>query len=71
MSAKGLSLGRKVWVASDSVTESKLIPLATQQPNKLREMLGRGIATLFRKPANQEDSVPKNHLAWVWMLVSL
>ena len=38
------------------VTESKLILLAAQQANKLRdELLGQGIVTWFRKPADQEE----------------
>ena len=38
------------------VAESKLRPLAESQANKLRnELLGQGIATLFRKPADGED----------------
>ena len=43
--------------------------LAAPQDNKSREeLLGQQIATLFRKPADQEDwwtSVPKNHLVWI------
>ena len=43
-------------VHTDAVTESKLLLLATRQANKLRdELLGQGIATLFRKPADWED----------------
>ena len=39
------------------VTESKLIQLAALQANKPRdELLGQGIATLFGKPADGEDS---------------
>ena len=39
-----------------NVTESKLILLTTQQANKSRdEVLGQGIVTLFRKPADWED----------------
>ena len=35
------------------VTESKLIPLTTQQADKLRdEVLGQGMGTVFRKPAD-------------------
>ena len=38
------------------VTKSKLILLVAQQTNKLRDgLLGPGIATLFIKPADQED----------------
>lgn len=38
------------------VTESKVILLAAQQPNKSRNnLLGQGIATLFGKLADQED----------------
>ena len=38
------------------VTESQLIPLTARQANKLtHELLGQGIATLFGKPADQED----------------
>ena len=38
------------------VTEFKLILLGARQTNKLRDKeLGQGKATLFRKPANQED----------------
>ena len=38
------------------VTKSKLILLTTQQTNKLRDkVLGQGIATSFRKPADRED----------------
>ena len=38
------------------VTEFKLILLGAQQTDKLRDKeLGQGKATLFRKPANQED----------------
>ena len=36
---------------------SKLILLATRQTNQSREFWGQGIATLFRKPADQEDRV--------------
>lgn len=39
-----------------TVTESKLILLATQQDNKLRDkVLGQAIVTLFTKPANREN----------------
>ena len=39
-----------------SLTESKLILLAPCLANKSRDkLLGQGIATLFRKPADQED----------------
>ena len=39
-----------------SVTEAKLISLATRQGNILRDdLLGQGIVTLFGKPADQED----------------
>ena len=37
----------------DVVTESRLALLTTQQANKLRDkLLGQGVATLFRKPAD-------------------
>ena len=40
---------------SDIVTESKLVLLTTQQADKLRdELLGQGIVTLLRKPADRE-----------------
>ena len=57
-------MGRGGWVihfhfpgsgGGVTVTESKLIILATQQANKSRdELLGQGIETLFRKPADQK-----------------
>ena len=60
---------------AQTVTESKLIQMAARQANIWRdELLGQGIVTLFRKPADQVDGalgVPKNHLAWVWMLIFL
>ena len=38
------------------ITKSKVVLLATQQVNKSRDaLLGQGIVTLFRKPANRED----------------
>ena len=38
------------------MTESKLALLATQQADKSRDnLLGEGIATLFRKPADRKD----------------
>ena len=41
---------------SSLVTESKLLLLATWQANKPGdEVLGKGIVTLFGKPADQED----------------
>ena len=43
-----------------TVTEFKLILLAAQQDNKLREeLLGQWIATLFEKPADGKDDAPK------------
>ena len=40
----------------ESVIKSKLVLLAPQQASKSRDkLLGQGIATLFRKPASQED----------------
>ena len=44
----------EIWF--DWVTESKLIMLAKLQANNVRnKLLGQRIATLFRKPADQED----------------
>lgn len=41
---------------SKTVTKSKVILLATQQADKsIDELLGQRIATLLRKPADQED----------------
>ena len=38
------------------VTRSRFVLLTARQANKSRgELLGQGIATLFGKPANQED----------------
>ena len=52
---------------SPIVTESKLLLLAPQQASKPRsELLGQGIPTLFRMPANPEGEglLPsKSHLA--------
>ena len=44
------------------ITKSKFLLLTARQVNKSRgELLGQGIATLFGKPANQEDGglIPK------------
>lgn len=40
----------------DSVTESKVVPLAARQANKSRDaLLGQGIVISFKRPADQED----------------
>lgn len=45
-----------VIMINGSVTESKLVLLTARQANKLTdELLGKGIVTLFIKPADWED----------------
>ena len=53
---EALVSGRGVFISlGPHVTKSKLILLAIQQANKLRDqLLGQGIMTLFRKPADRE-----------------
>ena len=47
--------GLEEWVENNSY-QAKLILLIARQASKLRdELLGQGIATLFRKPADRED----------------
>ena len=56
---------------TSSVTESKLVLLATKRANHSRnKVLGQGIASLFREPADWEDGRPafsKNSLARDWI----
>ena len=54
----------RTHASSIGVTEPKFTLLTTCQASKLRdELLGQGLATLFRKPVDQEDGeLLENHL---------
>lgn len=52
--------------SSQFVTKPKLILFDAREASKVKdELLGQGIAPLFRKPTDQKVDTSWNHLAWV------
>ena len=59
MSCVQLLFPQHQYYSGRLVTESKLMLLTARQANTSRDtLLGKGIVTLFRKPANREGGGP-------------